>query len=122
MNRSGISACLLAVVAVASAGSVQAKELTTMNEVRDALNACWSPLSDSKNSSVTLRFSFKRDGNLKGPPRASAINVQGDDKTRKAFVIAAIEAVERCTPLKLAPSLAHSISGSVFTMRFHSSD
>lgn len=122
MNRSGLSVCLLAAVTITATGAVQAQELKTMDDVGSALNACWSPPSDSKNSAVTLSFSFKRDGSLIGPPRASAINVQGDDKVKKAFVNAAIEAVEKCTPLKLAPSLAEGIGGNVFTMQFHSPD
>ncbi|HBQ32956.1 hypothetical protein [Brucella anthropi] len=122
MKRSGLSVCLLAAVTITATGTVQAQELKTMDDVGGALNACWSPPSDSKNSAVTLSFSFKRDGSLIGPPRASAINVQGDDKAKKAFVDAAIEAVEKCAPLKLAPSLAQGIGGNVFTMQFHSSD
>src|SRR5690606_39058430 len=100
MNKSGLSVCLLTAVAITTAGPVQAQHLKTMDEVGNALNACWSPPSGSKNSAVTLSFSFKRDGSLIGPPRPSAINVEGDDKAKKAFVNAAIEAVEKCTPLK----------------------
>jgi len=122
MNGRGLSACLLTAVAIAATGTVQAQDLKTMNEVGDALNVCWTAPAGSKNSAVTLSFSFKRDGSLIGPPRATAINVQGDDKARKAFVNAAIEAVQKCTPLKLAPSLAQGIGGNVFTMQFHSSD
>ncbi|MBR7651067.1 hypothetical protein KCX83_01870 [Brucella oryzae] len=122
MNRSGLSFCLLTAVAITTAGPVQAQDLKTMDEVGSALNACWSPPSGSKNSAVTLSFSFKRDGSLIGPPRPSAINVEGDDKAKKAFVNAAIEAVEKCTPLKFAPSLAEGIGGNVFTMQFHSAD
>ncbi|MEJ5018538.1 hypothetical protein WH297_02115 [Ochrobactrum vermis] len=122
MNRSGLSVCLLTTVMITATGAAQAQELKTMDEVGSALNACWSPPSGSKNSAVTLSFSFKRDGSLMGPPRASAINVQGDDAAKKAFLNGAIEAIEKCTPLKLAPALAEGIGGNVFTMRFHSSD
>ncbi|HHV67520.1 MAG TPA: hypothetical protein GXX48_07735 [Ochrobactrum intermedium] len=120
MNRSKF--CLWATVTFATAGAVQAQELKTMDDVGSALNACWTAPAGSKNSAVTLSFSFKRNGSLMGPPRPSAINVQGDDKAKKAFVDAAIDAVEKCTPLKLAPSLAEGICGNVFTMQFHSAD
>ncbi|WP_454622681.1 hypothetical protein [Brucella anthropi] len=122
MNRSGISACLLAAVTVIAAGVVQAKKLETMSEVRSELHTCWSPPPDIIKSSVTLSFSFRRDGSLMGPPRATAINVLGDDNAKAPFLNAAIEAVEKCTPLQLAPSLAQEISGGVFTTQFHSSD
>ncbi len=48
MNRSGLSVCLLATVTIAATGTVQAQELKTMDDVGSALNACWSPPSDSK--------------------------------------------------------------------------
>ena len=122
MKGRKLSACLLAAVTIATAGAVKAQELKTMDDVGSALNACWSAPAGSKNSAVTLSFSVKRDGSLMGPPRASAINVQGDDEARKAFLNAAIAAVEKCTPLKLGPSLAKGIGGKVFTMQFHSPD
>ncbi|WP_182519431.1 hypothetical protein [Ochrobactrum sp. RH2CCR150] len=105
-----------------TAGAVQAAELKSMEEVGAALQACWSPPADTKNSSVTLSFSFKRDGSLIGAPRATAIDVQGDDKARKAFVDTAIQAVQKCTPVQLAPSLAQGIGGGVYTMQFTSPD
>jgi len=107
---------------VLAAGAVQAAELKSMEEVGAALQACWSPPADAKKSSVTLSFSFKRDGSLIGTPRATAIDVQGDDKARKAFVDTAIQAVQKCTPVHLAPSLAQGIGGGVYTMQFTSPD
>ncbi|WP_280992100.1 hypothetical protein [Ochrobactrum sp. 19YEA23] len=107
---------------VLAAGAVQAAELKSMEEVGAALQACWSPPAGTKNSSVTLSFSFKHDGSLIGTPRATAIDVQGDDKARKAFVDTAIQAVQKCTPVQLAPSLAQGIGGGVYTMQFSSPD
>ncbi len=75
MNRSKF--CLWATLTFATAGAVQAQELKTMDDVGSALNACWTAPAGSKNSAVTLSFSFKRNGSLMGPPRPSAINVQG---------------------------------------------
>jgi len=109
-------------VTVIAAGVVQAKKMETMSEVDSELHTCWSPPPDIIKSSVTLSFSFRRDGSLMGPPRATAINVLGDDNAKAAFMNAAIEAVEKCTPLQLAPTLAQEISGGVFTTQFHSPD
>lgn len=122
MNRSRLSAWLVAAVTLTSTGVAHAQELKTMREVGNKLYSCWSPPSDISKSAVTLSFSFRRDGSLIGPPRPSAINVQGDDAAKKAFVDAAIEAVEKCTPLELGPALSKGIGGKVFTMRFHSPD
>lgn len=97
--------------------------LTTMDDVGKALHACWTAPEGSQKSTVTLSFSFKRDGSLIGPPRATAIDFPGKDAAaRKSFVDAAISAVKHCTPLTLSPELAQGIGGQVFTMQFVSPD
>ncbi|TPM37725.1 hypothetical protein [Mesorhizobium sp. B2-3-4] len=94
-----------------------AATLNTMGDVGDAIQACWTPPADAGNSTVTLSFSFKRDGSLIGPPRATAAKVAGDDKARKAFIDAAVAAVKACTPLSFSPALAQGIGGNVFTLQ-----
>jgi hypothetical protein len=103
-----------------TAGQASADPLNTMDDVGAALQACWSPPANTDGSSVTLSFSFKRDGSLIGPPRPTAIEVEGDEKERKAFVDTAIAAIENCLPLEFAPSLMNGIGGNVFTMEFSS--
>ena len=95
----------------------EAAVLNTMDDVGDAIQACWTPPADAGNSTVTLSFSFKRDGSLIGPPRPTAAKVAGDDKARKAFIDAAIAAVKNCTPPSLSPALAQGIGGNVFTLQ-----
>lgn len=110
-------AIAVGIFALAGAGA-RAEPLTSMDAVGAALQACWKA-PDTKGA-VTLSFSIKRDGSLIGPPRAMAIAVDGDDDAKKAFVDAAIAAVEACTPLDLAPDLAAGIAGSVYSMQFSS--
>lgn len=95
----------------------QAAVLNTMDDVGAAIQACWTPPADPGNSSVTLSFSFKRDGSLIGPPRPTAAKVAGDDNARKAFIDAAVAAVKNCTPLTFSPALAQGIGGNVFTLQ-----
>jgi len=95
-----------------------AATLNTMDDVKAAIQACWTPPADAANSTVTLSFSFKRDGTLIGPPRPTAAKVAGDEKARKSFIDAAIAAVKNCTPLSLSPTLAQGIGGNVFTLQF----
>ncbi|AZO32682.1 MULTISPECIES: hypothetical protein [unclassified Mesorhizobium] len=112
---SAIAGALLALPLPANA-----TPLNTMNEVGVALQACWTPPANSGNSSVTLSFSFKRDGTLIGPPKPTAIKVSGDDKARQAFVDAATAALRNCLPLSFSPALAQGIPGKVFTLQFNS--
>ena len=114
--RSLITAGALLVVPFPSV----AASLNSMNEVGAAMLACWTPPANSENSSVTLSFSFKRDGTLIGPPRTTAIHVSGDDKARKAYVDAATKALSDCLPVSFSPSLAQGVAGSVFTLQFNS--
>ncbi|WP_352759415.1 hypothetical protein [Mesorhizobium sp. M0217] len=85
-----------------------AAPLDTMAEVVDAIQACWTPPAGAGNASVTLSFSFKRDGTLIGPPRPTAIKVDGDADTRKSFVDAATTALQKCLPLSFSPTLAQA--------------
>lgn len=119
-NAAGILALAGSVLVGATCQSNGAP-LNTMDEVGTALRACWTPPADAPNSTVTLSFSFKRDGTLIGPPRPTAINVTGDTKTRQSFVDAAIAALQHCLPLSFSPTLAQGIAGNVFTQQFGSS-
>lgn len=115
-----IFACLAlgGVLAISATVGANAEPLKTMDEVGAALEACWTPPPGSGNSSVTLSFSFKRDGTLIGTPRPTEIKVEGDEAARQQFIDAAIAAVENCTPLDFAPAIADGIGGTVFTMPF----
>ena len=97
-----------------------AATLNTMPEVGAALQACWTPPANAGNSTVTLSFSFRRNGTLIGRPKPTAIHVAADEKARQAFVEAAIAAVEHCLPLSFSPALAQGIPGNLFTLQFNS--
>ncbi|EHH12862.1 hypothetical protein [Mesorhizobium amorphae] len=105
---------------MAAIGQSNAASLDTMNDVATAIQACWTPPADAGNSTVTLSFSFRRDGTLIGPPKPTAIKVAGDEKARKAFVDAATAALQNCLPLTFSPALAKGVAGNVFTLQFKS--
>ncbi len=117
-----VSAALIMAISIVAgtAGQSKAATLNTMDDVGAAIRACWNPPSDFKNSTVTLSFSFKRDGTLIGPPRPTAIHVEGDAKVRKSFVDAATSALAQCLPLSFSPTLSKGIGGTVFTLQFPS--
>lgn len=120
MSHLGTLAAITGAALIAMVGQCYGKQLETMDDVGAALEACWTPPAGTGNGSVTLSFSFKRDGSLIGPPRPTAIDVEGDEQARKAFVDAAIAAVQGCVPLEIAPALAGTIAGTVYTMEFRS--
>ncbi|HEY5819448.1 MAG TPA: hypothetical protein VIU14_13840 [Mesorhizobium sp.] len=102
--------------------TAHANPLTTMDQVGAAVMSCWKPPAGVENSTVTLSFSFKSDGSLIGPPQATYINVIGDDKVRQQFIATAMDAVDRCTPVQLSPTLAQGIGGNPLTLEFTSAD
>ncbi|RVA75666.1 hypothetical protein [Mesorhizobium sp. M7A.F.Ca.CA.001.11.2.1] len=113
----------IAVAGVMLAGAVHASsaaELNKMDDVGAAIQACWTPPAGAGTASVTLSFSFKRDGTLIGPPRPTAIKVEGDAKAKKSFVDAATTALQNCLPLTFSAKLAQGIAGNVFTLQFAS--
>jgi len=113
----------LAIVGAVLVGTTcqsNAAALNTMDDVGTAIRACWTPPADAGNSTVTLSFSFKRDGTLIGPPKPTAIKVAGDAKARQAYVDAAVAALRQCLPLSFSPKLAQGIGGNVFTLQFNS--
>jgi len=118
-NAAGLSMLMGALLAALPHPS-NAAPLNTMAEVGSALHACWTPPANSDNSSVTLSFSFRRDGTLIGPPRPTAVKVNGDAKARQAYIEAATAALQHCLPLSFSPAFAQGIAGKVFTLQFNS--
>jgi hypothetical protein len=96
--------------------------LQTVGEVSDALGKCWTPPAGIKDSFVTLKFAFRANGTLMGPPQPTAVRVTGDEAQRQAFVAAASAALESCMPLEFSQALADEIAGTVFTLRFNSGE
>lgn len=101
-------------------GKLSAEPLNTMADVGSALQHCWEPPSGAAKGSITLQFSFKRDGSLIGPPKATSIRVDGDADQRKQLVQAATNAVQKCMPLVFAPQLADGMAGTLFTLQLAS--
>ncbi|TDQ16733.1 hypothetical protein [Phyllobacterium brassicacearum] len=111
------SFAIMSVVLTCLATPSEAQALNTMDDVGRVIESCWNAPSESKGT-VTLSFSFKRDGSLIGPPRPTSIAVEGDEKARKEFIASAIDALSNCMPLTFSSGLAEGIAGQVFTMPF----
>jgi len=93
-------------------------ELKSVKDIGKAIEACWHPPANSNDSSVTLRFGFKRDGSLLGPPQPTAVRIKGDDKAHKTFIDAAMKAMTDCTPLDFSPDMAKGMAGQIFALSF----
>lgn len=102
----------------AAGSSAGGAALSRLDQIGPALLACWAPPAGSMGSHITFRFGLNAQGRLKGMPLATHSLLTGDDATRRAFVAAALTALDRCTPLSLTPELARVVGSRVLTLRF----
>ncbi|MBA4788086.1 MAG: hypothetical protein H2042_00145 [Rhizobiales bacterium] len=67
-----------------------------------------------------MRFGLNARGEMKGAPLATHSRLTGDQATQKAFVAAALTALQRCTPVRMTPELGRIVASRVLTVRFSS--
>lgn len=94
--------------------------LTTLAQVWSAFHACWQPPPGTAGSRIVLRFGLNARGELKGPPRATHSRLTGGRHEQRAFVAAALTALDRCTPLPISPELGRVLASRVLTLTYAS--
>lgn len=94
--------------------------INTIRDVFAALQACWRPPAGSgfSGQEVTVRLSFKRNGELLGEPRIGFYKQGAQPEQREPFIRAVRETFERCLPLPFSESLGGAIAGRIFAIRF----
>jgi hypothetical protein len=98
-----------------------AERLGTIRAVFAALRSCWVPPAkeDSRpGTQLSVRLSFKRNGELFGKPRVTYVTPGLPDQMRQAYWDAIEAAVERCTPLAFTNGLGGALAGRPFAIRF----
>ncbi|HZW47557.1 MAG TPA: hypothetical protein VFF61_08525 [Microvirga sp.] len=96
------------------------QRINTLREVFQALQACWRPPGGSGYSGqeITLRLSFKRNGEVLGKPRIAYYKAGTEREQREPFTRSVREAFERCTPFPFTESFGAAIAGRIFAFRF----
>lgn len=94
--------------------------INTIRDVFQALQACWRPPGGSGYSGqeITLRLSFKRNGDVLGKPRITYYKPGTQGEQREPFTRSVREAFERCTPFTFTESFGAAIAGRIFAFRF----
>jgi hypothetical protein len=89
-------------------------------QVFQAIQSCWRPPAGSGYSGqeITLRISFKRNGEVLGQPRITYYKAGTQADQREPFTRAVREAFERCTPLPFTESFGQAVAGRIFAFRF----
>ena len=96
-------------------------DLDTIGDLFAALRSCWTPPPENEareGMQVSVKFSFKRDGGLIGPPRVTYATDGVPAQTRDIYFGAIKEALNGCTPLTLSRGLGGAIAGRPIMIRY----
>jgi hypothetical protein len=90
------------------------KHIETVREVRAALRACWIPPSsgiEHANTTISVRVSFKQNGEILGIPLITYTSAETSGDERRAYRLALDEASVRCSPLPFSDTFGSVIAG-----------
>jgi hypothetical protein len=96
-------------------------KVDTIRDLFAALRACWrAPDRDDERHDLqmSVRFAFKRTGEIMAEPRVTYTTPGLDDDTRKTFRHAIDESLDRCSPMPFSPGLGGAIAGRPIAIRF----
>jgi hypothetical protein len=95
--------------------------VNTIQEMFHAMRACWIPPPPGKSQpgmEYTVRFAFKANGELMGPPRVTYTTRGVSEDVRNAYQQAVEAALRRCTPMHFTRGMAGAIAGRPITIHF----
>jgi hypothetical protein len=96
----------------------------TLDSIRDmfvALRACWvpPPKDESRHGmEYTIRFAFRRDGEVVAPPRMTYASHDAPSDVRGVYRDAIDAALKRCTPLHFSAGMGGAVAGRPIAIRF----
>lgn len=96
-------------------------QLDTLPDMFEALRACWIPPGKEGARSgmqMSVRFAFKRSGDIIATPRVTYASQGASPQTREAYLHAITAALERCTPLHFSKGLGNAVAGRPIAIRF----
>jgi hypothetical protein len=126
MPKTQAAAILIAVIAVSVSISdtvphaeLSDKLINTVREVRAALRACWVPPGLAHgNMTISVRMSFKHNGELLGTPLITYTSLVISEDERRAYRAVLDETIAKCTPLPFSDAFGSVIAGRPINMRF----
>jgi hypothetical protein len=106
---------------VAEGGHAPQGPINSLRELFGALRTCWQPPALNEafpGMQMSVRFSFKRTGELVAPPRVTYANGKADPTTRDIYRRAIDAALARCTPMPFSERMGGAIAGRPIAVRF----
>lgn len=96
-------------------------ELDSIKDMFAVLRGCWvPPPKDAARHGMeyTIRFSFKRDGDMIAPPRMTYFSHDAPAEVRDLYRNAIDAALKRCTPLHFSEGMGGAVAGRPIAIRF----
>jgi hypothetical protein len=95
--------------------------LDSISAMFAALRACWVPPPKDEarpGMEYTIRFAFKRDGEIVAPPRVTYASHDAPADVRGVYRDAVNAALKRCTPLHFSDGMGGAVAGRPIAIRF----
>ena len=103
------------------AGSSDDHALDTIRDMFSALRGCWMPPPKGEARhcmEYTIRFAFKRSGDVIAPPRVTYVSHDAPAAARNVYRNAVDGALKRCTPLQFGKGMGGAVAGRPISVRF----
>ena len=96
-------------------------DLDNIGDLFAALRSCWTaPPADvaRQGMQMSVRFSFKRTGEMIAPPRLTFATQRAPADTRTAYLKAINASLQACLPLKFSSGLGGALAGRPIAIRY----
>ena len=96
-------------------------DLNTIGDLFAALRSCWSPpppQSAREGMQMSVRFSFKRSGEMIGAPRMTYATEGVPADTRATYLKAINSSLDACLPLRFTGDLGGALAGRPIAIRY----
>jgi hypothetical protein len=96
-------------------------DLDTIADLFAALRSCWIPPANDgarAGMQMSVRFSFKRDGDLIGPPRMTYASPDVPAQALDSYRQAIDDSLSHCAPMSFTKGLGGAIAGKPIMVRF----
>lgn len=96
-------------------------DLDTIGDLFAALRSCWSPpaVDDAREGmQMSVRFSFKRSGEMIASPRLTYATAGVTADTRTTYLKAINGSLDACLPLKFTGGLGGALAGRPIAIRY----
>ena len=96
-------------------------DLDTIGDLFAALRSCWSPPpaeTARAGMQMSVRFSFKRSGEMIGTPRMTFSTSGAPADTRATYLKAINASLDACLPLKFTGGLGGALAGRPIAIRY----